>query len=128
MNVLAAWQRGYTGRNVVVSILDDGIERNHPDLSQNYVGTPSSMEIQAGLGHQNLPHRALFCRIISQVMTSTGTTTTQRHVTTPATKTCKMDGVLQGSPSGTAQVSQLQVLLVGVGHRGRSSTLQHIIG
>ncbi|XP_020556399.1 proprotein convertase subtilisin/kexin type 6 isoform X4 [Oryzias latipes] len=36
MNVLAAWQRGYTGRNVVVSILDDGIERNHPDLSQNY--------------------------------------------------------------------------------------------
>lgn len=41
MNVLAAWQRGYTGRNVVVTILDDGIERNHPDLLQNYVsGAP----------------------------------------------------------------------------------------
>lgn len=40
MNVLAAWQRGFTGRNVVVSILDDGIERTHPDLSQNYVGPP----------------------------------------------------------------------------------------
>uniref|UniRef100_A0A672SBL3 Proprotein convertase subtilisin/kexin type 6 n=1 Tax=Sinocyclocheilus grahami TaxID=75366 RepID=A0A672SBL3_SINGR len=36
MNILAAWQRGYTGRNVVVTILDDGIERNHPDLAQNY--------------------------------------------------------------------------------------------
>lgn len=37
MNILAAWQRGYTGKNVVVTILDDGIERNHPDLAQNYV-------------------------------------------------------------------------------------------
>ncbi|KAM8895396.1 proprotein convertase subtilisin/kexin type 6 isoform 2-T2 [Spinachia spinachia] len=36
MNILAAWQRGYTGKNVVVSILDDGIERTHPDLAQNY--------------------------------------------------------------------------------------------
>ncbi|XP_061592782.1 proprotein convertase subtilisin/kexin type 6-like [Cololabis saira] len=36
MNILAAWQRGYTGKNVVVTILDDGIERSHPDLSQNY--------------------------------------------------------------------------------------------
>uniref|UniRef100_A0A670YFA4 SPC3 n=1 Tax=Pseudonaja textilis TaxID=8673 RepID=A0A670YFA4_PSETE len=36
MNVLGAWQRGYTGKGVVVTILDDGIERNHPDLIQNY--------------------------------------------------------------------------------------------
>ncbi|XP_029985651.1 proprotein convertase subtilisin/kexin type 6 [Sphaeramia orbicularis] len=36
MNVMAAWQRGYTGKNVVVTIMDDGIERNHPDLVQNY--------------------------------------------------------------------------------------------
>ncbi|KAG8145142.1 hypothetical protein E2320_013513, partial [Naja naja] len=36
MNVLGAWQRGYTGKGVVVTILDDGIERNHPDLVQNY--------------------------------------------------------------------------------------------
>ncbi|XP_067350736.1 proprotein convertase subtilisin/kexin type 6 isoform X2 [Channa argus] len=36
MNIISAWQRGYTGKNVVVTILDDGIERNHPDLAQNY--------------------------------------------------------------------------------------------
>lgn len=37
MNVAAAWQKGYTGKGVVVSILDDGIQTNHPDLAQNYV-------------------------------------------------------------------------------------------
>ena len=37
MNVIGAWKRGYTGKNVVVTILDDGIERDHPDLKQNYV-------------------------------------------------------------------------------------------
>lgn len=36
MNVAPAWQKGYTGRGVVVSILDDGIQTNHPDLAQNY--------------------------------------------------------------------------------------------
>lgn len=37
MNIDPAWQKGYTGKGVVVSILDDGIQRNHPDLVQNYV-------------------------------------------------------------------------------------------
>lgn len=37
MNVAPAWQKGYTGKGVVVSILDDGIQTNHPDLAQNYV-------------------------------------------------------------------------------------------
>uniref|UniRef100_A0A671VLW9 Proprotein convertase subtilisin/kexin type 5b n=1 Tax=Sparus aurata TaxID=8175 RepID=A0A671VLW9_SPAAU len=36
MNIMGAWKMGYTGKNVVVTILDDGIERNHPDLVQNY--------------------------------------------------------------------------------------------
>ncbi|XP_071449576.1 furin-like protease 2 isoform X2 [Hetaerina americana] len=36
MNVVPAWQRGYTGKGVVVSILDDGIQTNHPDLALNY--------------------------------------------------------------------------------------------
>lgn len=37
MNVGPAWGKGYTGKGVVVSILDDGIQTNHPDLAQNYV-------------------------------------------------------------------------------------------
>ena len=37
MSVKGAWQMGYTGKGVVITILDDGIERNHPDLEQNYV-------------------------------------------------------------------------------------------
>ncbi|XP_060618166.2 proprotein convertase subtilisin/kexin type 5 isoform X2 [Anolis sagrei] len=36
MNIVGAWRRGYTGKNIVITILDDGIERNHPDLMQNY--------------------------------------------------------------------------------------------
>ncbi|XP_069416453.1 furin isoform X2 [Ovis canadensis] len=36
LNVKEAWAQGYTGRGIVVSILDDGIEKNHPDLAGNY--------------------------------------------------------------------------------------------
>uniref|UniRef100_A0A8B9RGT0 Furin (paired basic amino acid cleaving enzyme) a n=1 Tax=Astyanax mexicanus TaxID=7994 RepID=A0A8B9RGT0_ASTMX len=37
LNVKEAWKQGVTGKGVVVSILDDGIEMNHPDLERNYV-------------------------------------------------------------------------------------------
>lgn len=37
MNVERVWQQNITGRGVVVSILDDGIEYNHADLQENYV-------------------------------------------------------------------------------------------
>lgn len=37
MKMAGAWRRGYTGKGVVVSVLDDGIEREHPDLKPNYV-------------------------------------------------------------------------------------------
>ena len=36
MNVQPAWNRGITGRGVVVTILDDGIQTNHPELAANY--------------------------------------------------------------------------------------------
>ncbi|KAJ1180119.1 hypothetical protein NDU88_005343 [Pleurodeles waltl] len=36
LNVKGAWEQGYTGKGIVVSILDDGIEKNHPDLEGNY--------------------------------------------------------------------------------------------
>jgi furin len=36
MNVEEAWAEGVSGKGVVVSILDDGVEWNHPDLKDNY--------------------------------------------------------------------------------------------
>jgi len=36
MNVQEAWQMGVTGKDVVVTILDDGVERHNPDLVANY--------------------------------------------------------------------------------------------
>ena len=44
MKVTSVWARGITGRGVVVSILDDGIERNHTDLVMNYVSTQYVIE------------------------------------------------------------------------------------
>ena len=37
MNVIPAWNKGYTGKNVIVSIIDDGVEHRHPDLRDSYV-------------------------------------------------------------------------------------------
>jgi furin len=37
INVIPAWNSGFTGRGVVVTILDDGIDHNHPDIRRNYV-------------------------------------------------------------------------------------------
>uniref|UniRef100_A0AC34G6W8 Uncharacterized protein n=1 Tax=Panagrolaimus sp. ES5 TaxID=591445 RepID=A0AC34G6W8_9BILA len=36
MRIIEAWGLGVTGRGVVVSILDDGIDHQHPDLAPNY--------------------------------------------------------------------------------------------
>lgn len=36
MNVQKVWEMNITGRGVVVTILDDGLEGDHPDLVENY--------------------------------------------------------------------------------------------
>ncbi|NXY26696.1 PCSK4 convertase, partial [Atrichornis clamosus] len=36
LNILTAWSRGYTGQGVVLTVLDDGLEKDHPDLAANY--------------------------------------------------------------------------------------------
>jgi len=43
MNVYPVWCQGYTGRDVVVSILDDGIEKDHPDIKKNYARITDSL-------------------------------------------------------------------------------------
>lgn len=37
LNVLQVWSQGLSGHGVVISVLDDGIEKDHPDLWANYV-------------------------------------------------------------------------------------------
>ncbi|KAK2570518.1 PC3-like endoprotease variant B [Acropora cervicornis] len=36
INVLPVWAQGYSGKGVVVSVLDDGVDHTHPDLKNNY--------------------------------------------------------------------------------------------
>ena len=36
MNVASAWAQGISGKGVAVTILDDGLEKSHPDLLRNY--------------------------------------------------------------------------------------------
>lgn len=46
MNVIPAWKQGITGKGVVVTILDDGLESDHPDIEQNYVSQGKILRIK----------------------------------------------------------------------------------
>ena len=37
VNVMPVWKKGYTGKGIVVCVLDDGILHTHEDISANYV-------------------------------------------------------------------------------------------
>lgn len=39
MRIKEAWKLGYSGKGVIVTILDDGLEWDHPDLIKNYVSS-----------------------------------------------------------------------------------------
>lgn len=36
INVSPAWQKGITGKGVVIGIVDDGVQSDHPDIALNY--------------------------------------------------------------------------------------------
>ncbi len=36
IHTIGAWSRGITGRGIVIGVVDDGLERAHPDLSGSY--------------------------------------------------------------------------------------------
>lgn len=46
INVVPAWTDGYTGKNVTIAIVGDGVQYNHPDLSNQYMDTVSYDFIQ----------------------------------------------------------------------------------
>lgn len=41
MNVKSAWQAGYTGKGILVAVVDDGVKIDHPDLKSNFNLTAS---------------------------------------------------------------------------------------
>uniref|UniRef100_A0A182NA15 furin n=1 Tax=Anopheles dirus TaxID=7168 RepID=A0A182NA15_9DIPT len=54
MNVIPAWKEGVTGKGVVVTILDDGLESDHPDLEHNY--DPSASYDVNSSDNDPMPH------------------------------------------------------------------------
>ncbi len=45
MNVELTWRNGYTGKDVVVAIVDDGVWFNNSDILPNYVSTAHSSRL-----------------------------------------------------------------------------------
>ena len=37
LNVISSWKSGYTGKGIVVGVVDDGVDGSHPELRNNYV-------------------------------------------------------------------------------------------
>lgn len=42
VNVIPAWLAGYSGKGVTISIIDDGLDHEHPELAERYVSTNNS--------------------------------------------------------------------------------------
>jgi len=43
VNAPEVWAQGYTGESIVVAVLDTGVDRNHPDLSNNIWSNPGEI-------------------------------------------------------------------------------------
>lgn len=39
MNIEAAWDAGYNGKDIVVSVVDTGLQTDHDEIKNNYVST-----------------------------------------------------------------------------------------
>lgn len=62
MNVQEAWAEGVTGKGTVVTILDDGLEKDHPDIRRNYVSGLASFSL--GVTMSAHPHAPNFLSFI----------------------------------------------------------------
>ena len=44
-NVISSWKSGYTGKGIVVGVVDDGVDGSHPELQDNYVTIAFSFSV-----------------------------------------------------------------------------------
>lgn len=44
--MVSAWSAGYSGKGVVICIVDDGLDHQHPDLSDRYVSRNRIIELR----------------------------------------------------------------------------------
>ncbi|KAM6235764.1 LOW QUALITY PROTEIN: proprotein convertase subtilisin/kexin type 4 [Porphyrio hochstetteri] len=66
LNILTAWSKGYSGLGVVLTIVDDGIEKDHLDLSASYTPLASydlnsndpDPQPRYSTGNENCPSQA----------------------------------------------------------------------
>lgn len=58
LHVIPVWQKGITGKGVVITVLDDGLEWNHTDIYSNYVS----------LGIRLLLNRLTICKFDMQML------------------------------------------------------------
>ena len=72
MSVQEAWKMGITGKGIVVTILDDGIEKNNPDLIANYDPQVSYFASVFGIALANEYHQLSYRRagMLTKMMTT----------------------------------------------------------
>ena len=54
--MLEVWKMGFTGKGVVVAVVDEGLEKNHKELQNNFV----SIEPLFSYSFSNLEFKYLF--------------------------------------------------------------------
>lgn len=63
LHVIPVWQKGITGKGVVITVLDDGLEWNHTDIYANYVSLDPPMTATQGAFYMGMQLGFSFPRV-----------------------------------------------------------------
>ncbi|XP_053376827.1 proprotein convertase subtilisin/kexin type 6-like [Mercenaria mercenaria] len=70
MGVYGSWRRGFSGNGIAISVLDDGVEPDHPDLVGNYDETRSYdyLSNSSYVNHTGTDYHGTLCAGISSAV------------------------------------------------------------